>query len=355
MPTSQSRSSAADALDALDASRTVAELERAFLSVAPRLLHADGYGICWLNSEQRTQTARSIGVPDGLVEDYEHLGRDNDALFGHMASRNEPVHDRVLFDQRAWDRQPVRHFLSDWGFGRGMQAPVYVHGALRTSLHFVRAPAARPFSDRDLRAAELLRRRVGHQLRCLVTARELDRTRRMCVSLIEQISVPAVITSVAAELVQVNRAADLMLVSYRAKPALWPDYAAAVSANVAALEAGGAGDDGRHAARGDGDDAGFIVRTSRVDRDELFLSLFHPPRPKLPALSTLRPREQVIARLVAEGHTNDRIATMLNLSVNTVKAHLKRINRTLGTANRAQVAAWAQEMLAASPRPGAAP
>ncbi len=59
------------------------------------------------------------------------------------------------------------------------------------------------------------------------------------------------------------------------------------------------------------------------------------------AHQALSPREEEILRWVAEGKSNDEVAIILGMSVNTVKTHLKRSFKKLGVENRtAAVAAW---------------
>ncbi|MEV4085448.1 helix-turn-helix transcriptional regulator [Nonomuraea fuscirosea] len=50
-----------------------------------------------------------------------------------------------------------------------------------------------------------------------------------------------------------------------------------------------------------------------------------------------------ITRLVARGHTNAEIATILFISPDTVKNHIAGIQNKLGTRNRVDIAAWAWE------------
>lgn len=50
---------------------------------------------------------------------------------------------------------------------------------------------------------------------------------------------------------------------------------------------------------------------------------------------TLSPREVEVLRRVSEGHSNERIGRELGLSPLTVKSHLTRIGRKLGTGDRA--------------------
>lgn len=60
-----------------------------------------------------------------------------------------------------------------------------------------------------------------------------------------------------------------------------------------------------------------------------------PPTGK-PAAGALTVREREIVALLAQGHTNARIAALTGLSEHTVRAHLRNIARKLGARNRAQ-------------------
>jgi DNA-binding CsgD family transcriptional regulator len=58
-------------------------------------------------------------------------------------------------------------------------------------------------------------------------------------------------------------------------------------------------------------------------------------------IAALTPVEREIAELVAEGRSNDDVATRRFVSVKTVEFHLTRIYRKLGVRSRAQViAVW---------------
>lgn len=54
----------------------------------------------------------------------------------------------------------------------------------------------------------------------------------------------------------------------------------------------------------------------------------------------LSPREQEVARLVADGLSNRAIAAALVISERTAQNHVQHVLTKLGFANRAQVAAW---------------
>ena len=55
----------------------------------------------------------------------------------------------------------------------------------------------------------------------------------------------------------------------------------------------------------------------------------------------LSPREREVLALIAEGMPNKRIASRLEISEKTVKAHLTRIYERIGVSDRTQAALWA--------------
>src|SRR5262249_54547201 len=54
----------------------------------------------------------------------------------------------------------------------------------------------------------------------------------------------------------------------------------------------------------------------------------------------LTPRELEVARLVADGLTNQAIARRLSVAPRTAEAHVENIRRKLQVRSRAQIAAW---------------
>ncbi|WP_411285908.1 response regulator [Lapillicoccus sp.] len=71
-------------------------------------------------------------------------------------------------------------------------------------------------------------------------------------------------------------------------------------------------------------------------------------RPPQPA-DALSDRERQVLRLVAQGLANKQVGRALGISERTVKAHLGRIFRELGVADRTSAALWARDHL---PPPG---
>ena len=60
------------------------------------------------------------------------------------------------------------------------------------------------------------------------------------------------------------------------------------------------------------------------------------------AAEALSPREMDVLRLLANGRSNQEIAQMLVVALNTVKMHIKHIYRKLGVKNRVQAGAQAR-------------
>lgn len=70
-----------------------------------------------------------------------------------------------------------------------------------------------------------------------------------------------------------------------------------------------------------------------------------PPRPAVAGntqVSELTRREREILTLVAEGHSNAKLAKMLWVTEQTVKFHLSNVYRKLDVSNRTEAARWAQ-------------
>ena len=67
----------------------------------------------------------------------------------------------------------------------------------------------------------------------------------------------------------------------------------------------------------------------------------YPVRVPIDGLSDLTDREIDVLRRVADGHSNGEIGAELGLSALTVKSHLARIARKVGTGDRAQLVAIA--------------
>jgi DNA-binding CsgD family transcriptional regulator len=69
------------------------------------------------------------------------------------------------------------------------------------------------------------------------------------------------------------------------------------------------------------------------------------------AISSLSPREEEVALLVAEGLSNREISDRLQLSEHTIKNYLFRMFEKLGVNTRVELALYSLEQRAANPLP----
>ena len=76
----------------------------------------------------------------------------------------------------------------------------------------------------------------------------------------------------------------------------------------------------------------------RFDPKTLTCAIEHAPQTITIDLEQFTTAEQRIMQLLAEGHSNKKIGKECNLSVNTVKTHLRHIYRKLGVNDRTQAA-----------------
>lgn len=94
------------------------------------------------------------------------------------------------------------------------------------------------------------------------------------------------------------------------------------------------------------------VRINWLMEARLFKHIAHPPKDGHSIVSeSLTEREIDVLQLVAQGESNPHIAQSLNISINTVKVHLRNILEKLALENRTQAAAYAVRCGLTSPPP----
>jgi two-component system, NarL family, nitrate/nitrite response regulator NarL len=85
---------------------------------------------------------------------------------------------------------------------------------------------------------------------------------------------------------------------------------------------------------------GRVVISQRLT-ELLAHALRDDPRPQRPDQAGLTPREEEILALITRGYSNKLIARDLDLTVGTVKVHVKHILKKLGLRTRVEAAVWA--------------
>jgi two-component system, NarL family, nitrate/nitrite response regulator NarL len=85
---------------------------------------------------------------------------------------------------------------------------------------------------------------------------------------------------------------------------------------------------------------GRVVISQRLT-ELLAHALREDPRPQRPDQAGLTPREEEILSLIAKGYSNKLIARDLELTVGTVKVHVKHLLKKLRLKTRVEAAVWA--------------
>ena len=82
-----------------------------------------------------------------------------------------------------------------------------------------------------------------------------------------------------------------------------------------------------------------------------FANQNHAPAEARDAMDWLTPREREVLVLIAHGLTNGEIASSLNVSLETIKTHVKRVFTKIGVHDRAQAVIAAYEARLVAPAP----
>ncbi|EME56954.1 LuxR family transcriptional regulator [Amycolatopsis decaplanina DSM 44594] len=165
-----------------------------------------------------------------------------------------------------------------------------------------------------------------------------------------------VLAQATAALGQADRAACLLGIAHRlwhtfGLPQLGSSALLAASEHCEEIVRRGLGDAAYQAA--------FDVGAAFEFDDAIAYALDEQPPPPEPAPSfdgreLLTRREREVAELVAEGLTNQQIATRLVIAKRTAEGHVERILNKLGLPNRTRIATWAAEHGAAARAAGSA-
>ncbi|MFT4824053.1 MAG: DNA-binding CsgD family transcriptional regulator [Halioglobus sp.] len=123
------------AVSAIHRCRTVCELQKTFLDVAPNFVDADAWGMYVFDVEGQSQGAFSGHADQGFLREYERW-REHDPLLKSVIEHRTFTHSLGEFARREWLREPLHRFLSQWGLDYSIEAPLIVDGEVRGTLNF---------------------------------------------------------------------------------------------------------------------------------------------------------------------------------------------------------------------------
>ena len=327
----------------------LSSLQARYLRAIPTVLEADAYGFYALDGVSQPLAVTTVGAPAGFLSEYEGLGRARDPLFEYACAHRTPVHSGSMFTADRWKSEPLYDLMHEWAFEHSLQGALSVGKQVIGTLNFARARHSQPFNESDLGMLGWVCLHVSTAMRQVQTVRRAEAETCMLRTALESISVPVVITNGSGDVLKANRAAHTTILSHRRGPALKSSSGRAVAENIARLLQTDESSVASSVEPNGTGDMEFLVRTSAAPASlGYYFSTFSPALPRRSPVSesaVLSTREQQIAKLVAEGYSNQQIADRLFVTVNTIKDHLKRMHRKLEVASRAEIAAWAQRHL----------
>jgi DNA-binding CsgD family transcriptional regulator/PAS domain-containing protein len=322
----------------LQGALSVAEVETAYLESVPSLSFARAHGLYRL--EPRTE--RVLGVAsdahESFLEEYECDGRHDDPVFAFVRERLRPVDSSRAARPEVWERSAARRVLDKAGYFHSLEAPVVAAGVVCGTINFARTAEDPPFDVADLCIARRIGEQVGLAMERAARFEEAQSRADMLEESVNRMAHAVVVTDLDANILFTNRAAARA--DGRDQKAL-----VALAGEEIARTVGMIRDDNRRVATGlvKDTDSGqrLVVRSVLLAKVNLSLSLIQLCRDdeefKMPVWDVLSPREQEIARLVAQGLTTKQIAEQAFVSENTVKMHLKRIFAKTDIRNRAEL------------------
>jgi DNA-binding CsgD family transcriptional regulator len=135
-------------------SRSLNELQNAFLTIVPKFVDADAYGLYIFDENLETRTVISHQANHKFLAEYE-LIRQEDPLFKFLLQKRKFTHSLAMFNQSDWLRQPLHEFLSRWGLDYSIEAPLSHDGNISGTLNFAIA-GNRYFAKENLATARFL-------------------------------------------------------------------------------------------------------------------------------------------------------------------------------------------------------
>ena len=135
-------------------SRSLQELQNTFLSVAPKFVDADAYGLYLFDKDLQTSSVISHRANQKFLAEYEKI-RSDDPLFNYVVSEKRFTHSLAIFEKRDWLQQPLHGFLSRWGLDYSIEAPLVCEGRITGTLNFA-IGGKHYFAEESLALAEFL-------------------------------------------------------------------------------------------------------------------------------------------------------------------------------------------------------
>lgn len=169
----QKQESLALATSLIHRSRSLDDLQKTFLSVAPKFVDADVYGMYLFDDNLNTETTFSYQANPKFLNEYESF-RSNDPLLEYLLKKKKFTHSLGMFNRQDWFRQPLHEFLANWGLDYSIEAPLIIDGHVKGTLNIARG-GGDYFEQDSLTLARFLCNEINFAYKSINELEELKR------------------------------------------------------------------------------------------------------------------------------------------------------------------------------------
>ena len=315
----------------LSGSRSLGELQHAFVTGFPSVLDAPMYGYD-LVDPRTGRAARSVtaNVSDAFVAAYERDARDVDPVLAHALESRRPAYNRALMSAADWEDSAVyRRAYRMHRIRHVVEAPVIRAERIIGCLHFAESDRPRDFGPRQIELAEAVAGVLADTIDRLQEQERRDRERDELAVALDVTMTPVVISAAHAAEPRMNAAARRLLADVidaeehlhrlLARPASDGAFSRRIEVELVTGEAGVLG-----------------AASTPLDPGLVTVLELQRERPGIAAgaLAVLTPREAEVALLVIDGLADREIAERLYLSHHTVSQYVKQVYRKLDVDSR---------------------
>ncbi len=336
-------------------SRSVDELRAGYLSSVSLLIRADAYGFYFLDpSSKKPRWVATKGAQERFLERYEDAGRACDPLLEYLFRTQEPVHNNLLFSDREWKKQPLLEIMSVQGFSRTMQAPVVIGEQVVGTLDFARGSGRPSFTDKDIRRVRLIAHHTAKALERVLSEDEERKNRALAEAALESVGIPIVVSDCEGRIIFANYEAA-QVAGLGADRSGGESFSEALRSHIVGLDSQRVATNSAQVGRSGPDGAvstSMILRSAWLADKTGVLTILCPTNSGQDfehLAHVLSRREREVLELLSQGLRNKQIADALQVSVNTVKHHLRRMFDKMQVDSRSHLLARAAGVGESSP------
>lgn len=172
--TSRGGASLAVGISRIHRSTSLEALMQTFLSVAPKLVDADAFGLYLLDGQLRARTIYAVRADRCFLTEYERL-RMSDPCFLHLLRHRSFIHTHELLSGRAWTVHPLHQLMSRWGLHYSIEAPLVTVDRLVGTVNIARRDRGY-FDDASLSRARFLCEEIACAFERIAHVARLEQT-----------------------------------------------------------------------------------------------------------------------------------------------------------------------------------